>query len=130
MPTDLAEGSLVSQNINRMLAAGASCSEAFQMQMSRAAADDNAFVMASRRDADVDARLITFVGSQAMFGSNGTLQNEILAARSAGGQPQSGGGPGQPVVFPVQQQLPNTNQAGAPPNIVIFNPTTGTVSKI
>ena len=60
---------------------------------------------------------------QALLGSDPSLDANILAARSAGAQPQSGGGPGQPASFPVQQQLPGA------PAVYSVNPTTGVITK-
>lgn len=93
--------------------------------MSRSMADDQAFAIGERNTAAMSRQLVTYVGAQALLGSDPTLAASILAQRSAGGQPQSGGGPGQPVNFPVQQQLPTQQQ----PGVYIFNPTTGQLSK-
>ena len=106
-----------------MLGAGTAASEAFSMQSSRANADDNAFVMAARRNSDVLMQLINYTAAEAVLGEAPMDANAILGFRATGGQPQSGGGPGQPVSFPVQQQLPGA------PAVYSVNPTTGVITK-
>ena len=97
--------------INRMLSSGTNLSETFGQQVLRANADDQALAISSRRKFEVDMSL-----------QYSAL--DILDQRSAGGQPQSGGGPGQPVSFPVQQQLP----AQAPKVIAVSS--TGQITSI
>lgn len=89
----ICDGALERQAINRMLGAGADVAQTFQQQVLRMNADDQAMAMSSRRSFDLNNNLL----SSAL---------DVLQHRSLGGQPQSGGGPGQPVIYPVQQQLP------------------------
>lgn len=107
-----------------MLGAGADIAQTFQQQIIRANADDQRITMSAARNFETTTQLVTYVGAQALLGSDPTLAASILAQRSAGAQPQSGGGPGQPVIFPVQQQLPETSNG-----VFVINPTTGTVTK-
>lgn len=79
--------------INRMLSSGTNLSETFGQQVLRANADDQSLAIAARRKFELDI-------------STQSSALDILQQRSNGGQPQSGGGPGQPVSFPLQQQLP------------------------
>jgi hypothetical protein len=119
----VADDALNGQSVNRMLGAGADVAQAFQQQILRANADDQRVTMSAARSFETTTQLITYVGAQALLGSDPTLAATILSQRSAGGQPQSGGGPGQPVSFPVQQQLPTA------PNVYSVNPTTGAITK-
>lgn len=119
----VADDALNAQSVNRMLGAGVSTAQVFDQQILRANADDQASAMAARRNFETTTQLVTYVGAQALLGSDPTLAATILAQRSAGAQPQSGGGPGQPVSFPVQQQLPPA------PAVYSVNPTTGVITK-
>ena len=119
----VADDALNGQAVNRMLGAGADVAQAFQQQILRANADDQRMTMSAARSFETTTQLVTYVGAQALLGSDPTLAATILSQRSAGGQPQSGGGPGQPVSFPVQQQLPTA------PNVYSVNPTTGVITK-
>lgn len=105
----ICDGSLDRQAVNRMLGAGADVAQAFQQQILRANADDQALAMSARRSFELNTNLL----SSAL---------DVLQQRALGGQPQSGGGPGQPVSFPVQQQLPA-------PMVYSINPTTGAITK-
>jgi hypothetical protein len=96
--------------------------QVLNQQLLRMNEGDNYIASTSRQNFGIANQLINYVGAQAMLGSDPTLQASILAARSAGAQPQSGGGPGQPVSFPVQQQLPT-------PAVYSVNPTTGAITK-
>ena len=120
----VADDALNSQAVNRMLGAGADVAQSFQQQVLSMTADNQRLVVAAARNYETTTQLITYVGAQALLGSDPTLAENILSQRSAGGQPQSGGGPGQPVIYPVQQTLPS--QGGG---VFVINPTTGTVSK-
>ncbi len=119
----VSDDALNAQAVNRMLGAGADVAQAFQQEILRL---NNGFGELSVRSANVHqstTQLLTYNGAMALLGNNLELQAAILNNRSVGGQPQSGGGPGQPTSFPVQQQLPNAN-----PPVYVIGPT-GTVSK-
>jgi hypothetical protein len=119
----VADDTMASAFVNRMLDASVANATVLNQQLIRANADDEAFAMDSRRRDAMTAQLVTYVGAQALLGSDPTLAATILAQRSAGAQPQSGGGPGQPVTFPVQQQLPGA------PAVYSISPTTGAITK-
>ena len=89
----ICDGALERQAINRMLSSGTNISETFGQQILRANADDQSLAIAARRKFELDI-------------STQSSALDILQQRANGGQPQSGGGPGQPVIYPVQQQLP------------------------
>ena len=101
--------------------AAANSDQQFTQQMLRMNADDQAFAMQARRNADYMSGLLMSAEAQGIMGTSGILPQTILAERSAGAQPQSGGGPGQPVIYPVQQQLPITNNG--PPPVYFIGPT-------
>lgn len=92
-------------------------------QLLRMNSSDNLNVDSSAKNFIVMNQSANAVIIQALLGSDPTLAATILAQRSAGAQPQSGGGPGQPVTFPVQQQLPSA------PAVYSVNPTTGAITK-
>ncbi len=119
----VADDALNAQAVNRMLGAGADVAQAFQQEILRM---NNGFGELSVRSANVHqstTQLLTYNGAMALLGNNLELQAAILNNRSVGGQPQSGGGPGQPTSFPVQQALPNQ------PAVYLANATTGTLTK-
>ena len=119
----VADDALNAQAVNRMLGAGADVAQAFQQEILRM---NNGFGELSVRSANVHqstTQLLTYNGAMALLGNNLELQAAILNNRSVGAQPQSGGGPGQPVNFPVQQALPT------PPAVYSVNPTTGVITK-
>jgi hypothetical protein len=101
----MCDASLERQTVNRMLGSGTDTMEMFRQQMLRANADDQSLAIAARRKFELD------ISTQASA-------LDILQQRATGAQPQSGGGPGQPVIFPVQQQLPT--QA---PKVIAVGPT-------
>lgn len=119
----VADDALNAQAVNRMLGAGADVAQAFQQQVLSMAADNQRMVVSGARIFETTTQLITYMGAQALTGSAGAVAQEILSQRAVGGQPQSGGGPGQPVNFPVQQQLPQA------PAVYSVNPTTGAITK-
>lgn len=89
----MCDAALERLTINRMLSSGTNLSETFGQQVLRANADDQSLAIAARRKFELDI-------------SNQSSALDILQQRATGGQPQSGGGPGQPVIYPIQQQLP------------------------
>lgn len=99
--------------------------QVLNQQLVRMNAADQLNVDSSAKNFIVMNQSANAVIIQALLGSDPTLAANILAQRSAGAQPQSGSGPGQPASFPVQQQLPNQQ-----PTILIANPQTGTVTKV
>lgn len=98
--------------------------QAFTQAMLRMNSGDQNLAETVRQDFNLSNQSAMAVIVQALLGSDPTLAATILAQRSAGAQPQSGGGPGQPVSFPVQQQLPNASGG-----VYVVNPTTGAVTK-
>lgn len=119
----VADDALNTQGVNRMLGAGVDTTQVFQQQILRMNADDQAHAMAARRTDATTTQLITYLGGQAFLGEAPVDAAAILSYRATGAQPQSGGGPGQPVNFPVQQQLPLA------PAVYSINPTTGVITK-
>jgi hypothetical protein len=109
----ICDSALDRQAINRMLGAGADVSQTFQQQILRANADDQSLAIAARRKFELD------ISTQASA-------LDILQQRSTGGQPQSGGGPGQPVSFPIQQ--PGYSAAPAPRVIAVSS--TGQITSV
>jgi hypothetical protein len=99
--------------INRMLAAGTNISETFSHQVQRANADDQSLAIAARRKFELDI-------------SNQSGALDVLQDRALGGQPQSGGGPGQPVSFPIQQP----GYSAQPPPRVIAVSSTGQITSV
>jgi len=97
--------------------------QVFTQQMLRMNAGDQNLAETLRQDYNLSNQSAMAVIVQALLGSDPTLAATILAQRSAGAQPQSGGGPGQPVSYPVQQQLPGA------PTVYSVNPTTGAITK-
>jgi hypothetical protein len=83
-------------------------------------ADDQASAMASRRNFETTTQLITYVGAQALLGSDPTLEAGILSARSVQAQPQTTGA----LVSAPPQVVSN-----APPVVYSINPTTGAITK-
>jgi len=116
----VADDALNGQSVNRMLSAGADTAQMFQQQILRANADDQASAMASRRNFETTTQLITYVGAQALLGSDPTLQAGILASRSVEAQPQTTGA----LVSAPPQVVSN-----APPAIFSVNPTTGAITR-
>ncbi len=96
--------------------------QVLNQQLLRMNAGDQALADQNRNNFSIMNQSANAVIVQALLGSDPTLAANILAQRSAGAQPQSGGGPGQPVSFPVQQALPTAG-------VYIVNPTTGAVTK-
>ena len=123
----VADDALNGQSVNRMLGAGADVAQSFQQQVLSMTADNQRLVMSAARNYETTTQLITYVGAQAMLGSDPSLDQTILAARSAGAQPQSAGGPGQPVSYPIQQPGYSAN---APSKVVLVNPTTGATTSV
>ena len=109
----------VENNAQRAWATG---NQVLNQQLTRMNAADQLNVDSSAKNFIVMNQSANAVIIQALLGSDPTLAANILAQRSAGAQPQSGGGPGQPVSFPVQQQLPV-------PAVYSVNPTTGAITK-
>lgn len=97
--------------------------QVFRQALIRMNSGDQNLAEMVRQDFNLSNQAAMGVIVQALLGSDPTLAANILAQRSAGAQPQSGGGPGQPVTFPVQQQLPSA------PNVYSVNPTTGAITK-
>ena len=89
-------------------------------QMIRMSQGDNTIAEASRQDFTTTRQLTTYVGAQALLGSDPTLQAGILAARSVQAQPQT---TGQLVSGPPQVV------SNAPPVVYSVNPQTGAVTK-
>jgi hypothetical protein len=114
---------IIEQTVNRMLQSGVDTGQVFSQQLLRMNAGDQNLAETLRQDYNLSNQSAMAVIVQALLGSDPSLDSNILAARSAGAQPQSGGGPGQPTSFPVQQQLPGTG------GVYVVNPTTGTISK-
>jgi hypothetical protein len=112
--SSICDGALERQTINRMLGSGTDTMEMFRQQILRANADDQSLAIAARRKFELDI-------------STQSSALDILQQRSTGAQPQSGGGPGQPVIFPVQQQLPMTQ---SPPPKVIAVSSTGQITTV
>ena len=111
--SSICDAALERQAINRMLGAGADVSQTFQQQILRANADDQSLAIAARRKFELD------ISTQASA-------LDILQQRSTGGQPQSGGGPGQPVSFPIQQ--PGYSAQPAPRVIAVSS--TGQITSV
>ena len=109
----------VENNAQRAWATG---NQVLNQQLTRMNAADQLNVDSSAKNFIVMNQSANAVIIQALLGSDPTLAANILSQRSAGAQPQSGGGPGQPVSFPVQQQLPV-------PAVYSVNPTTGAITK-
>jgi hypothetical protein len=91
-------------------------------QLLRMNAGDQALADENRNNFSIMNQSANAVIVQALLGSDPTLAANILSQRAAGAQPQSGGGPGQPTSFPVQQALPNSG-------VFVINPQTGAVTK-
>jgi hypothetical protein len=119
----VADDTLASQGVNRLLGAGVDTAQAFSQQILRMNAGDQNLADQVRNNFSLMNQSANAVIIQALLGSDPTLAASILAQRSAGAQPQSGGGPGQPVSYPVQQALP------AAPAVYSVNPTTGAITK-
>lgn len=119
----VADDALNSQTVNRMLGAGADVAQAFQQTILRMNNDYSQLAVSAARTFEQMNQLITTNGAMDMFGNALQLQASILNNRAVGAQPQSGGGPGQPVNFPVQQALPSQ------PAVYSVNPTTGAITK-
>lgn len=113
----VADDALAGQSVNRMLGAGADVAQAFQQQILRANADDQRITMSAARGFETTTQLITYVGAQALLGSDPTLAENILSQRSAQAQPQTTG------------QLVSGPPFNVPAPVYVINPTTGTVSK-
>ncbi len=118
----VADDALNAQSVNRMLSAGADVAQSFQQDILRSNSGNAALALSASRVHETTTQLLTYNGAMALLGNNLELQAAILNNRSVGAQPQSGGGPGQPVSFPVQQQLPS-------PAVYSVNPTTGQITK-
>lgn len=96
-----------SQVIAGMLQWGANSSKAIDQQLLRSVDGASNLAESYRHGWKLMDWSSIAVIIQALLGSNSTLAENILSERSAGAQPQSGGGPGQPVSFPIQQPLPS-----------------------
>ncbi len=121
MPT-VADDAINGSGVNRMLNANADFSTMLQTSNLRMNEEFRALSISAARVHETTTQLLTYNGGMALLGNNLELQAAILNNRSVGGQPQSGGGPGQPASFPVQQQLPS-------PMVYSVNPTTGAITK-
>ena len=109
----MCDGALERLTINRMLGSGNDTMEQFRHQLLRANADDQSLAIAARRKFELDI-------------SNQSSALDILQQRSTGAQPQSGGGPGQPVSFPIQQP----GYSASPPPRVIAVSSTGQITSV
>ena len=119
----VADDALNAQAVNRMLGAGADVAQAFQQEILRMNNGFGAIAVTAARTFESTTQLLTYNGAMELSGNALQLSAGILNARQAGGQPQSGGGPGQPVSYPVQQALPQQ------PAVYSVNPTTGAITK-
>ncbi len=119
----VADDALNGQAVNRMLGAGADVAQAFQQGILRMTNDYNQIAVSAARTFESTTQLLTYNGAMELSGNAMQLQAGILGFRATGAQPQSGGGPGQPVSFPVQQALPSQ------PAVYSVNPTTGAITK-
>jgi hypothetical protein len=109
----MCDASLERLTINRMLSSGTNISEQFGQQILRMNADDQSLAIAARRKFELDI-------------SNQSSALDILQQRATGAQPQSGGGPGQPVSFPIQQP----GYSATPPPRVIAVSSTGAITSV
>ncbi len=119
----VADDSLAAQAVNRMLGAGADVAQGFQQEILRMNNGFGALAVTAARTFESTTQLLTYNGAMELSGNAMQLQAGILGFRATGAQPQSGGGPGQPVSFPVQQALPTQ------PAVYSVNPTTGAITK-
>lgn len=110
------DAALERQTINRMLGSGTDTMEMFRQQILRANADDQSLAIAARRKFELD------ISTQASA-------LDILQQRSTGAQPQSGGGPGQPVGFPAGYAAYGPPPAPAPATKVILVGPTGQITQ-
>lgn len=128
----MADPSIVKGVLNRSLQWFNNVGETFDSQLVRMNAGDQYLVDTIRHGFNLMNMSSIAVIIQALLGSDPTLAASILSQRAVGAQPQSGGGPGQPVSYPVQQQLPITsnagNIAGSTGRVFVINPTTGVVT--
>lgn len=124
-PVTMADPAIVKGVLNRALQWFSNVGETFDSQLLRMNAGDQFLVDSVRHGANLMSVSTMAVIIQALLGSDPTLAATILAQRAAGAQPQSGGGPGQPVSFPIQQPLPSP----ADPNVYVLNPTTGALTR-
>lgn len=107
------DAALERMTVNRMLRGGTDSSEQFSQQMLRANADDQSLAIAARRKFELDI-------------STQSSALDILQQRANGGQPQSGGGPGQPINYPILQ--PGYSAAPAPKVIAVSS--TGQITTV
>jgi hypothetical protein len=114
-----ADDKLYRQSVDRMLGAGVDTTQMFQQQMLRMNADDQSHAMAARRTDATTTQLVTYVGAQALLGSDPTLQAGILSARTVEAQPQTTGA----------LVNPGVTQGQAAPAVYAIGPT-GTISKV
>ncbi len=119
----VSDDALNAQAVNRMLGAGADVAQAFQQEILRMNNGFGSLAVTAARTFESTTQLLTYNGAMELSGNAMQLQAGILGFRATGGQPQSGGGPGQPVSYPVQQALPT------PPAVYSVNPTTGAITK-
>ncbi len=118
----VADDALNAQAVNRMLGAGADVAQTFQQTILRHNNEYSALSINAARTFELMSNLLMTNSAMELSGNAMQLQAGVLGFRATGAQPQSGGGPGQPVSFPVQQALPT------PPAVYAIGPT-GTVTK-
>jgi hypothetical protein len=123
----MADTGVITGVLNRSLQWFSNVGQTFDDQLLRQNAGDQYLVDTIRLGNKLMDWSTIAVIVQALLGSDPSLQQNIGAMRSIGAQPQSGGGPGQPVSYPIQQPLPSPAAPAA--QVYAINPTTGTISR-